>query len=59
MCIGVKLVALGAGEPEPGWAQGPGAGGHVIIFSLGKTAICLCEMILLALWAPGMLASHE
>lgn len=35
------------------------SGGHVIIFSLGETAICLCEMILLALWAPGMLASHE
>lgn len=46
MCIGVRLLVLGAG-------------GHFIIFSLGKTVICLCEMILLALWAPGMLASHE
>ena len=59
MCAGMRLPVLGAGELGPGWAQGPRAGGHVIIFSLGKTAICLCEMILLALWAPGMLASHE
>lgn len=57
MHVGVKPVALGAGESQS--LAGPRAGGHVIIFSLGKTAICLCEMILLALWAPGMLASHE
>jgi hypothetical protein len=43
------------------WGLGPGtiAGGHVIIFSLVETAIYLCEMILLAPWVPGMLASHE
>lgn len=57
--MGGEAASPGGLESGPGWAQGPRVGGHVIIFSLGKTAIRLCEMILLAPWAPGMLASHE
>ena len=55
----MRPLALGVGAPEPGRAQGPRARGHVIVFSLGKTVICPCDMISLALWAPGMLALHE
>lgn len=41
MCVGGEELVLEAGELGPLWGPGPRAGGHVIIFSLGKTAIRL------------------